>query len=172
MALLPHGERAGQRDLDLAVGIGAQELKIAHFDRPAPFDGGMHARHLNFSPCTALDRRRIVGIHAFERRDKIIRIAFAAHFAIGDDVDAGALHVADRQDCRVILRFLQAVRGDAPQFMHVDARHALGKQRAVDQPVGLRIAADDGGGEEFHFLIFGYFETKHVIFPHIVSGQP
>jgi hypothetical protein len=35
---------------------------------------------------------------------KRVRVALAADLAIGDDVDAGGLHVADRELGRVVLR--------------------------------------------------------------------
>ena len=145
LRLLRHGEGTGDRDLDHPVGIGAQELDIAHFDRmPAP-DRADDARHDALRPGAAHGRAGVLDIDAVKRRREAVGIAFAADLAIGDDVDAGALHVADGEDGRVILRRLQKRLADAPQIGRAHARHA--QARAVDEPVGLRIGADDRGRE-------------------------
>ena len=58
-----------------------------------------HARHRRLVvPMRARDHGGVVGVDAFERGRKAVGIAFAADFAVGDDIDAGALHVADRDD--------------------------------------------------------------------------
>ena len=84
----------------------------------------------------------LLAVHALERGGEAVGVAFAAHLAIGDDVDAGALLVADRQHRGVVLRLLEPGRLDAPQFARAGARrNDLRQASAVDQPVGLRVAA-------------------------------
>ena len=43
--LLGHRERAGQRDLDALCSVGAQELDVAHLDRPRPADRASYPRY-------------------------------------------------------------------------------------------------------------------------------
>jgi len=55
----------------------------------------------------------------------------------------------DRQARGVILRLGKPGFGNSPQFLRAHpGRVALGELFAVDQPVGLRIAADQGGGKK------------------------
>ena len=55
----------------------------------------------------ASDLAGMLGVDAFQREGEAVGVALAADLAVGDDVDAGALHVADRQDGAVVLRLLQ-----------------------------------------------------------------
>jgi hypothetical protein len=64
----------------------------------------------------------IVEIDAFQRRGEAVGIALAAHLAIGDDVEAGALLVADGEDGGVVLRLLEIFRRDPPQLQRAHAR--------------------------------------------------
>ena len=142
LGLLAHRERAGQRDLGGAIGVAAKEFHVAQFDRAAAPDLSDHARHRRLLPVSGGDDRGIVGIDAVERGGKTVGIALAADFAVGHDIDAGAFHVADRDDGGVVLRFLQMFGRKPPHFMHAGARHRFGQHRAVHQPFGLRIASD------------------------------
>jgi hypothetical protein len=45
----------------------------------------------------------VVEVDPREGGRKAVRIAFAADFAVGDDVDASALTVADREPGRIVL---------------------------------------------------------------------
>src|SRR5258705_10924966 len=82
-------------------------------------------------------------VDALERRCESIRVALAPDLAVGDDVDAGALHVADGDDGRVVLGLLEELRRDAPDLPRANPRRQpAGKSRAVNEPVRLRIAAD------------------------------
>ena len=63
------------------------------------------------APGAALHHRRVVDVDAFERGRETVGIAFAPHLAVGDDVDAGALHVADRDQRGVVLRLLEKGSG-------------------------------------------------------------
>ena len=111
LGLARHRERAGQGDLDLAIGVAAQELDIAHFDRPQPADRADDARHDNGSARPPADSRRVVEVDPGECCRKAVRIAFAADLAVGDDVDAGAFHVADREHRRIVLRLFEKGAG-------------------------------------------------------------
>ena len=84
-------------------------------------------------------------VDALQRRGEMVGVALAPHLAVGDDVDAGALHVADGEQGGVVLRLLQERLGHAPDLVQPRARHDLAQHLAVHQPVGLRIGADDGG---------------------------
>ena len=141
--LLRHRERPRNGDLDGTVGVGAQEHHVADLHRlPAP-DFADHPRHdLNLARRARWNLRRIFAIHAVERRRKAVGIAFAPDLAIGHDIDAGALLVADRQDGGVILSLFKMGWVDAPQLPRMSPRrHDFRQAPAIDQPIGLRIAA-------------------------------
>ena len=111
------------------------------------------------APGAVGDRRRVVVVDAVERGGEAVGVALAAHLAVGDDVDAGALHVADREERGVVLRLLEVRLRDAPQLVHAHARHHGREHGAVDQPVGLRVAADDGGRQQ----MFGHANALRLI---------
>ena len=73
-------------------------------------------------PERALTSPGLADVDALERGGEAVGVAFAADLAVGDDVDAGALHVADRQDGGVVLRLFEPGLGHAPD-VHAHARH-------------------------------------------------
>ena len=77
----------------------------------------------------------VVDVDAFERGREAVGIALAPHLAVGDDVDAGALHVADRDQGRVVLRLFEESAGDAPHLRRAHARHlrAVSLSRSTSQ---------------------------------------
>ena len=86
----------------------------------------------------------IVDVDAFERGGEAVGVALAPHFAVGDDVEPGALLGADGDERRVVLGLLEPFGRDAPELAHPDARRkAAGEILAVDQPVGLGVGADE-----------------------------
>ncbi len=90
-----------------------------------------------------------LGIDAGERVREAVGVALAAHLAVGDDVDARAFHIADRQKRRVVLRLLEPELGHAPDLLRADARRkASAQQVAVDEPIGLRMAPDHRGRQD------------------------
>src|SRR5439155_2164981 len=91
----------------------------------------------------APDLAGMLAIDAVERQGETVGIALAADLAVADDVDAGPLHIADGEDRRIVLRLFEQGIGDPPDVARTDPRHAVMRERAaVDQPIGLRIAAD------------------------------
>ena len=126
-----------------------QELGVALLHRAAPSDRADDARHRGRAAAAAPDMAGALGVDAVERQGKAVRIALAADLAIADDVDAGVFHLAYRNDRRVILGLLAPWFLDPPDVAGVDAGHAVMFQEApIDQPVGLRVAADDGGRDQ------------------------
>ena len=88
---------------------------------------------------------RCVEIDAVERRREVVRVALAAHLAVRDDVDSGLLHVTDGETGRVVLRLLEERLRHTPELPGPNARRQpVAESLAVDEPVGLRIAPDDG----------------------------
>ncbi len=146
LGLLRHGERPRQRRLDRAVGVAAQELDVAHLHGPFAPDRTDHPRH-RVGMARAVERgARIVEVHPVERRREAVRVALASHLAVGDDVNSGALHVTNRDDCRIVLRLLEQVRSNSPDLLRPYPRgEATAQHLAVHEPVGLRIAADNRG---------------------------
>src|SRR2546423_12279053 len=124
--------------------MAQQELGVAQFDRPASRDLAPRARPWRRAAAAAPDLAGMLGVDAVERKRESVGVALAADLAIRDDVDPGPLHVADREDRRVVLRLFEPGLGDAPDVARGDARHTvMFERRAVDQPIRLRIAADD-----------------------------
>jgi hypothetical protein len=88
----------------------------------------------------------LIGRSVLTRRNAT---SLAADLAVGDDVDAGALLVADREQRGVVLRLLEPGRLDAPQLARAGTwRDDLRQAPAVDQPVGLRVAAHQRRGQQ------------------------
>ena len=117
--LLRHRERARQRDLDRLVRVGAQKLDVAHLDGPAALDRSRDDRHRNLVAGAADDLADAAAVDAVERVRELVRVAFAPDLAVRDDVDAGALLVADRFERRFVLRLLEPLGRHAP---HLAAR--------------------------------------------------
>ena len=124
----------GQRDLDRAVGIGAQEFDVADFHRPAAADAGDDAGDEGRTVAAADDLAGLLEVDALQRGREMVGVAFAPDLAVGDDVDAGALHVADGEDGRVVLRQLQQFAGEAPHLRRAHARHLVVVQALRGRP--------------------------------------
>ena len=151
LGLLRHRERPRHGDLDAALGHGAQELHVADLDRPRAPDRPDDARHRVLVAGPIEGDAGLVEVDALERGREAVRVALAAHLAVGDDVDTGSLHVLHRQPRRVVLRLLEVLLGHAPELARAHARRQPGAEAlAVDQPVGLRIAPDDRRDEGSH----------------------
>src|SRR5579862_257529 len=82
----------------------------------------------------AIEARQCVG--------EFVRVTLAPNLAIADDIDTGALHLANRDDGRIILRLLEVFFSNSPQLRHPHARHEVAELLTIDEPVGLRITAD------------------------------
>src|SRR5207237_9827998 len=120
--LLRHRERAGHRNFDEAIRTGTQERHIANLD-------GMHApnladdaRHDVWSTAAAGSLSWIVQVDAVERGGEAIDVALAADLTVAQDVDAGALHIANSQHRRVVLGLLEERLGNAPDILRPDSR--------------------------------------------------
>src|SRR5260370_993302 len=94
--------------------MGKEELGVAHLDRPQPANFADHARHRRRAAAAAPDMAGVLAIDAVEREGKPVGITLAADLAVADDVDAGPLHVADREMGRVVLGLFEQRRWDAP----------------------------------------------------------
>ena len=100
-------------------------------------------------PLRLSDFAGMIEVDAFERGGEAIGIALPPHLAVGQDIDAGALLVADRQECRVVLRLLEPLRRDPPQSLRAHPRrHLVPELLAIDQPVRLRVRTDQSHGEQ------------------------
>ena len=89
LRLLGHGEGAGNGDLGPPSGIGDQEFHVCDFNRAVAPDRPGDARH-GVGVTGAVQRRsRIVQIDPAQRGGEPVGIAFAADFAVGNNIDAG-----------------------------------------------------------------------------------
>src|SRR5438105_3380066 len=151
--LLGHGERPGHGDLDRPIGLRTQELDVADLDRVLATNRTDDPRHDIRPAASAQALAGIVEIDALQGRGEAVAVAFAADLAVGDDVDAGALHVADGYQGGRVLGVFEPRLGYAPHVRGADPRRQpLAELVAVQEPVGLRVAADDGGGKQGNHL--------------------
>ena len=126
----------------------AQEPDVALLHRMSPPDAIYDRGTDTIWPLRLIGVAGIVEVHPFERCGKAVRVALPPHLAIGDDVDAGAFLFPDRQHRRIVLGLFEQPGGNAPERLEADTRrHAGGEEAAVDEPVGLRVGTDDGGGK-------------------------
>src|SRR5262249_24073043 len=100
------------------------------------------ARHRNGPTVAVDDGPGIVDIDAVERGGETVGIALAPLLAVTDDIEPGAFLIADGEDGGVVLRRFELIGSDQPQIVRAHARHLLGQLVAVDQPIRLRIGAD------------------------------
>jgi len=78
------------------------------------------------------------------RSSEAIRVAFATLLPVRDDIEPGTLLVANSENRCIVLRFFEEFRIDAPQLPRSHAWwKAPGKLLAVDQPIWLRIGANE-----------------------------
>src|SRR5262249_25371062 len=94
------------------------------------------------------------GVDALQRRGEAVGVAFAANFPVADDIDAGALHIADGKQGGIVLRLFEPRLGHAPD-RHAHARYRFRQQLTVHQPIRLGIAADNGGGQQLRWAHHG-----------------
>ena len=148
--------------LIVRVGVGAQEFDVAHLDRMLAPHLADDARH-RIGMAGAVERRAgIVDVDAFERGGEAVGIALAPHLAVGDDVEAGALLVADREQRGIVLRLIQIFRRDPPQLLRAHARRkAAGELLAVDQPFRLGVGADERSGQKRQ----RHGDSSHLVWP-------
>ena len=135
----------------------------ADFDLGPSIDATGDSRRRSLTAALHLHFARIIGVDAFERRGEAIGVALPTHFAVGDDIDAGPLHIADGEQGRVVLSLFQKFLGDPPHRGEANPWNNVRLQHGVvDQPIWLRIAADDGRRDEL---------LGHAWFP-AVYGAP
>ena len=123
--------------------MGAQELEVVDLDRMLAADLADNARH-RIGMARAVERdARLVDVDAFERGREAVRIAFAANFAVGDDVEPRLLLRLDRQERRIVLRLGEIGLRDAPKLLRPHARRETARELgSIDQPFGLRVRPD------------------------------
>jgi len=128
----------------------AQELHIAHRDRTQPPNAPDDPRHERRLAGAADDGARIIEVDTFERGRKPVEVALAPHLAVRHDIDAGALLIANGNQCGIVLCLLERLGSDPPQLAHPDPRRRIrGEHRPVNQPVRLRIRADERCRKQF-----------------------
>jgi hypothetical protein len=139
----------GTVNLMARVGIGPQELHVVDADRVTAADPAGDPRH-EHRLAAAIERlSRIVEVDAVQGGGEVVGVALAADLAVRDDVEPGALLVLNGDPRGVVLGFAQVRIVDAPQLLRPRTRRkAPGQLGAVDEPVGLGIAADDGAGKQ------------------------
>jgi hypothetical protein len=143
-----HGEWAGHRDFDAPRSVAPQELQRLDLHSMQPLHRSDNARHQGLAAGAAHDPAGTIGIHARKRIGQVIRIALAADFAVADDIQARFFLHADGQARGIVHGFIEKRLLHAPQVHGAHARRRLFRKLfAVDQPIRLRQASDDGGGQ-------------------------
>src|SRR5262249_35560318 len=82
----------------------------------------------------------MVDLDTGQTHGEVVDHVVAAQLAVRDDVHAGDLLILDRGLDRQVVDLVQVMTADAP--LEIVVLHAL-------EPPGHRVAADDGGGEEW-----------------------
>src|SRR3954453_6636370 len=148
LRLLGHRERPRHGHLGPAVGVRLEELEVAELDGVPALDLPHHSRDRVRVAAAVEGGAGVVEVDAGERVGEAVGVALAALLAVGDDVEPGALLLADGEQRRVVLRLLDPPRIDAPELTGAHARReARGELLAVDQPVRLGVGADEAGRE-------------------------
>src|SRR5919201_4322806 len=106
LRLLRHRERAGNRDLDPAIGDRAEELDVAALDRPRPSDLADDPRDWVLVAGAVERNAGMVEVYAVEGRREAVGVALSPHFPVRDHVDPRPLHVLHGKPRRVVLRLL------------------------------------------------------------------
>src|SRR5438094_58232 len=114
LSLLRHRVWTGHGDSDSSIRVGAEKFHIAYFDRMLPANLSDNARHRIRMTATIERCPRVIDVDALERRGKPIGVTLAPDLAIGDDVESRTLLIADGEDRRIVLRFLEKLRSNAP----------------------------------------------------------
>ena len=137
------GERPGARRLRVAGRVPLEVLELADDPeaagrrRDAP--DGLVARLLIVAPRAGLATHR-QGLDALDDRVVGIDVAVQApDLAVGDDVDAGSLHVADRGVGGVVEHFLEVAVAEVAPLEGTDGG---------EPPAGLSVGADDGARDQ------------------------
>jgi hypothetical protein len=123
-------------------------LQIAQLDRMLAPDLSGHARNRNRLAAAVECRAVIFDVDTFERSGEPVGIALAPLLTVCNDVEAGAFLVLDRENCCLVLSGFERFRIDQPEIVHPDPRHHLREPRAIDQPIRLRIGANERGRKE------------------------
>ena len=86
---------------------------------------------------------RVVDVNAVQRGGEPVGVALPANLAVGHDVQPGQFLGPDGEQGRVLLRLVQVIGRHPPQLGGADAgREAVAQAAAVDEPVRLRVAAN------------------------------
>ena len=112
------GDRHGPGDgeLQAALGLSAEEADLVGVDRTAPAERRRHRRHIGLVAVGAdADRDHLGKVHAVPARRSPIRSDDASLLAVGDDVDAGLLLIAQGQADGVALALLERRAREAPR---------------------------------------------------------
>ena len=137
------GHRAGQGELELALGVGARRARLEPVDGTLAADRAGHGRDLGLVAVGAdADRLAAGEIDAVEIGEKAMDEMDARLLAVADDVDARVLLPLDREDGGVDLARRERVALEAPGGPEL---------LRLGEPDGLGQAAGDGGLEHLGY---------------------
>src|SRR6266540_6100215 len=109
------GHGPGDGELDSTPGLSAEEAHLVGVDRTAPAERRRHRRHVGFVAVAAdADRDHFREVHAVQPLDEAPDEVTPRLLAVGDDVDAGLLLVAECQADGVALALLKRRALEAP----------------------------------------------------------
>ena len=107
-----------------------RKADVVDLDRPDAPEWPDDARGRIEQAAPLDERAGVFEIDALEGVREAARVALAAHLAVRDDVDAGPLHVTNRQHGRVVLRLLRGTP-PAPSTARARARAEAGVPQAA-----------------------------------------
>ena len=144
LRLLGHRERPRDRHLGQVLRVGPQELGVAQQDRLRARDRADDPRDRERLAVAVQRLAGVVDVDAAERRRHAVGVALAPDLAVGDDVQPGALLVADRGQGRRVLGLLEEALLDPPEVGGADPRGLAPPQLvSVEQPLGLRVGPNE-----------------------------
>ena len=92
---------------------------------------------------------RVINVYAVQCRGNSIGVTLTPDFSICDDIQTRILLGSDGQKGRILHGFFKIRLFNSPKFFgSYSGRKTARQLRSIDQPIGLRITANNGGGKQ------------------------
>ena len=139
--------------LILRAVLARRNSTISDLYRMAAADPPYDARHNRKTAGTIGRLSRVIEIDAVERGGKAIGVALPTLLTVADNIDPGAFLIANGEKGGIVLCRFKPLRVDEPKVVCAYARYLLRQPSTIDQPFGLRIRADQGGGKQHELTL-------------------